>query len=229
MILELQRYATTQRIIATVSLFFLLAASCASYTSQSVPVPTIESAAVSREEQGFAVGVIPYVETQKSEQTFGADLKKAKILALQIAVRNTGPRRLAVHKNDLRLRLADGDDHLPAPITSVATRLESNAGVIGWSVAFGIIGFLASSSQQDKADSARRADLRNKEFQDTTLATRESAHGFLFFLLPDSVRDLKNLTLVATAVDVQELKKITVAIPLPDLGGWDLRSESTTR
>lgn len=177
----------------------------------------------------MSVGVIPYVEKQKSEQTFGADLKQAKILALQVAVRNTGPRRLAIRKSDFTLRLDDGNDHLPAPITSIATRLESNAGVIGWTLAFGVIGLLASSSQQDKADSARRADLRNKEFQDTSLATQESAHGFLFFLIPDSVRDLKNLTLVAKAVDVQELKGISVAVPLPDLGEWDAKSESTSR
>jgi hypothetical protein len=64
---------------------FFLTASCASYAPQSVAVPTIEAAAVSREEQGLSVGVIPYVEKQKSEQTFSADLKQAKILALQVA------------------------------------------------------------------------------------------------------------------------------------------------
>jgi hypothetical protein len=210
---------------AAMSALFFFTSSCASYTAQSVPVLTVESTAFSGEEEGLRVGVTSFSDKEKSMQTFGADLKAVNILALQVAVKNSAPQRLALRKTDFALRLSDGNEHLPAPTTSVATRLESNAGVIGWTVAFGIIGLLASSSQQDKADSARRADLRNKEFQDTTLASQETAHGFLFYLIPDHVRELKNVTLVARGVEVQALRKVTVTVPLLDLGEWNAKND----
>ena len=206
-----------------------LSASCASYTPQSVARPTVSSTVASREEQGFLVGVTPYVEAEKSKQIFDADLKQAWILALQVMVSNNGPRRLAVRKSDFILRLPAGKEYLPAPATSVATRLESHAGVIGWTIAFGLIGLLVASSQQDKADSARRADFLSKEFQDTTLAPHESAHGFLFFLIPDDVRELKDTALVARGLIVADATGVTVVVPLGNLGVWHVQEAPTAQ
>jgi hypothetical protein len=63
-------------------------ASCASYTPQPVTLLRIQAAAFSVEEEGFAVGVTPYLNPEKNKQTFGSDLKQAGILPLQIVVRN---------------------------------------------------------------------------------------------------------------------------------------------
>jgi len=197
--------------------------SCAFYTPQSVPKPRVKSMAVSRWVDWVSVGVNPYVNSKKSTETFGADLKEAGILALQVIVANQGQRRLAVRKSDFLLRLPVNREYIPAPITSVASRLESSAGVNGWGIGFGLIGLLDVFSQQEKADSARRADLRNKEFRDTTLAPQEEVHGFLFFLIPADVQQLKNAALVVRVIDVADATVIKqTKVPLEIPGVWNV-------
>ncbi len=112
-------------------------------------------------------------------------------------------------------------EYIPAPITSVASRVESSAGVNGWGIDFGLIGLLDVFSQQEKADSARRADLRNKEFRDTTLAPQEEVHGFLFFLIPVDVQQLKNDALVVRIIDVAAatvIKQAKAPLEIPGCG-----------
>ena len=213
-------------IMTLILLYFTV--SCASYTAKSVAIPAIESAAVSREEQGLRVGVNPYVEAEKSKKIFDADLKQARILALEVLVSNNGLRRLAVRKGDFILRLPAGKEYTPARAADVTTRLESFGGVVGWTIAFGLVGLLASSIAKNSADTARRADFGSKEFQDATLFSGEAAHGFLFYLIPDDVRELRNASLVARAIDDVDTARISVEIPLGDLGVWQVRESTTT-
>jgi hypothetical protein len=199
--------------------------SCASYTPQPVTLLRIQAAAFSVEEEGFAVGVTPYLNPEKNKQTFGSDLKQAGILPLQIVVRNNGPQRLSVRKSDFVLRLPGDQEFSPAPGSSVAARLESFAGVIGWTIAFGLVGYLASSNQQQEANNARRSDLGNKEFADASLDSQESAQGFLFFLVPNDVKEIKEATLFAKAHETSAGKKINVFLSLRNLGAWNEQKE----
>jgi len=206
-----------------------LSASCASYTPQSVAKPTVGAAAYSGEEQGLFVGVTPYVEGEKTKKIFDADLKQARVLALQVVVGNNGPRLLAVRKSDFILRLPDGKEHVPVPAANVVTRMESIGGVVGATIAFGLIGLLVASSAKSQADSNRRTDFQSKEFQDATLPPQESAHGFLYFIIPDDVRELKDTTMVARGLDVAGAAPITVMIPLGNLGVWQVQEASPTQ
>ena len=190
-------------------------------------IPAIESAAVSREEQGLRVGVNPYVEAEKSKKIFDADLKQARILALEVLVRNNGQRRMTVRKSDFTLKLPAGKEHTPARAADVAMGLERSAGV-GWAITTGLHGYLTYSREKEKADTARRADFGSKEFQDATLFSGEAAHGFLFFLIPDDVGELRNASIVARAIDDADAARISVEIPLGDLGVWEVRETPTT-
>lgn len=214
-------------LVGTLVLAYLTTA-CASYTAKSLAIPAIESASVSREERSLRVGVNPYVEAEKSKQLFDANLKEARILALEVLVRNNGQRRLAVRKSDFILRLPVGKEYTPAHAADVTTRLESIGGVVGWTIAFGLVGLVASSMAKNSADTARRADFGSKEFRDATLFPGEAAHGFLFYLIPDDVRDLKNPSLVARAIDDADAARISVEVPLGDLGVWQVRESPTT-
>ena len=217
-----------RRILTVTLILAYFTVSCASYTAKTVAIPAIESAAVTREEQGLRVGVNPYMEAEKSKKIFDADLTQARILALEVLVSNNGLRRLAVRKSDFILRLPAGKEYTPAHAADVTTRLESFGGVVGWTIAFGLVGLLASSIAKNSADTARRADFGSKEFQDATLFSGEAAHGFLFFLIPDDVRELKNASLVARPIDDADAARISVEIPLGDLGVWQVREAPTT-
>lgn len=206
-----------------------LSTSCASYSPQSVVKPTVGSAAFSREEQGLFVGITPYLEEEKGKKIFDADLKQARILALQVVVGNSGSRLLAVRKSDFILRLPDGKEYVPVPSANVVTRLESIGGVVGATIAFGLIGLLVAVSAKNQADSNRRVDFQSKEFQDATLPSGESAHGFLYFIMPDDVRELKDPTMVARGLDVAGGANITVMVPLGTLGVWKVQEAPTAQ
>lgn len=209
--------------------FAYFTVSCASYTPQLVTLPRIDSAAASAEEQGLAVGVNPYLDPEKSTRVFGADLKQAGILPLQVVVRNRSQQRLTIHKMDFVLRLPEERDYAPASASAVAERLESYASVVGWTVAFGLVGYLLSSSQQQEANAARRADFRSKEFQDASLAPQQSAHGFLFYLITDDVKDIGGAALTAKALDPVAGTRISVVLPLAGMAAWSERNAPDKR
>jgi hypothetical protein len=189
----------------------------------------VQFAAVSEEKQGLTVGVTPHLDVNSNKEIFDADLKLVGILPLQLVVRNNDRKRIAIRKNDFILRLSEGEEYAPAPADSVVARLESNAGVIGWTVAFGVVGFLASSTQKDEADNSRRADFRDKQFTDTNLGFQESARGFLFYLVPDDMNEIKGAKLLGRAIDVSTGERIEMTLSLPDMGEFNVRKESDDR
>lgn len=213
--------------IAVTLVLTMLTTSCASYTAQSIARPAVESAPFSRTEDDFFVGVTPYLDAEQSKKAFDADLKAAGILALQVILHNTKPKRLVtVKRSEFALRSPGGKEFAPVTAASASGRFESVAGVVGATIAFGLIGLLIASGQKDKADSARRADFAAKELQDTTLAPQESAHGFLFFLVPDDVGELKEAELSVRALDAAEGTAIRLTVPLGNLGKWHTRPTS---
>jgi len=114
----------------------------------------------------------------------------------------------------------------------VVARLESNAGVIGWTVAFGLAGFLLSSTeqhQQQEADNIRRADFRNKEFEDANLGFQESARGFLFYLVPGDLKEIKDAKLFVKALDASTDERIEMTLSLPDMVELNVREWSDER
>jgi hypothetical protein len=184
-----------KRLLVISLLVTTFASSCAPYTTQPATLLRMQSAAAAVEKQGLAVGVTPYLDTERSKATFGGDLKEAGILPLQILIRNNSAYPLTIRKSDFTLQLPGKADYSPVPVAAISDRLESyesSAGVVGSTILFGLAGYLLSSTERDKANQARRADLRNKEMQDRSLNIQESVQGFLFFLIPDDVQEIKD-------------------------------------
>lgn len=208
-------------LLSVLLLFALLVISCAAYTPQQATLLRIQSAAFSAEQEGFAIGVSPHLEAARNKDVFQADLRQAGILPLQIVMRNSGAQNLDVRKDDFILELADGHSVSPASAELVASRLESKVGVAGWTIAFGLLGYLASSAQQGEADTARRADLRQKEVQDHVLRSEESSAGFIFFLVPSDVTEITSATLFAKATVQTSGREIRTRVILKELGIWN--------
>ena len=189
------------------------------YTPKTVPIPAMESAVVSREDQGLLVGVTPYVEAEKTRQIFDADLKKARILALQVLVRNNGQRRMTLRTDDFILHLPAGKAYMRAAAVDAASRLDRSAGW-GRRILLGNPNYQVIRRATERANSDRQADFGMKEFHDVPLHSGETAHGFLFYLIPDDVRELRNASLVVKATDDVPAASISVELPLGDLGAW---------
>jgi hypothetical protein len=221
-------YSSQYRRAATICATLVVVA-CASYTPQPPTLLRFQSAAVKAEHLGFGVGASPHLDPQRNQEVFQADLKRAGILPLQIVLRNNSPSAITISRQSFRLRYSTGSEQLPASPDEVAARLESSAGVIGWTLAFGLTGFLASSTQQGEVDRARRADLRNKELWDITLKPGDTVQGFLFYLVPANISGDIKATLLVSTVTAPAAQDIRLHLDLPDLGFWPEANGSRSR
>ena len=206
-----------QRILALGLSVVLLLTGCASYTPSSMPVPKAGGMPVERTEGDVAVGADPYVEEDRQKVVFDGALTDEGVLPVLVHVRNEGRRRLLVRPSTMTLTFRDGSQVSPVGATAVAAKIESSAGVIGWTIAFGLIGFLAASSAEDKARAARLADYRSKELQDVTLAKGEATHGFVYFIPPPGTPSFTEAVLTVKLVDAEDFTGIVVRLPLSEL------------
>src|SRR3990170_2939209 len=208
-----------QRILALGLSVVLLLTGCASYTPSSMPVPKAGGMPVERTEGDVAVGADPYVEEDRQKVVFDGALTDEGVLPVLVHVRNEGRRRLLVRPSTMTLTFRDGSQVSPVGATAVAAKIESSAGVIGWTIAFGLIGFLAASSAEDKARAARLADYRSKELQDVTLAKVEATHGFVYFIPPPGTPSFTEAVLTVKLVDAEDFTGIVVRLPLMERAG----------
>lgn len=191
---------------------------CASYAPTSAPIPKGSDMAVWATEGDLEVGVDPYVQKDRQKAVFDADLSGEGVLPIQIYVKNRGDRALLVRRSDMALVFPDGGEIRPAGATAVSAKMESIGGVVGATLAFGLIGFLVSSSAKDKAQAARLADYQSKEFQDSTLLKDDAAHGFVYFIPPPGTQTFNEATLRLRVVDTKEATSVVVSLPLSGFG-----------
>jgi len=120
--------------------------------------------------------------------------------------------------DDFTLQVPAGKGYIPAAAPDAAMRLDGSAGE-SWIYAFGYWGERMRSAQK-QANADRRVDFATKEFRAATLRTGEAAHGFLFYLIPDDIRELRNPSLVVKGTDDLAATSVSVELPLGDLGAW---------
>jgi hypothetical protein len=172
---------------------------------------------ISKTAGGVSVGADPYVQPDRQKAVFDGDLSEAGVLPIQIWLENQGERRVLVRRSDLMLVLPDGQQLSAAGASIAASRMESIGGVVGATVAFGIVGYLAASSAEEKARISRQVDFRNKELREGALGKGESIHGFVFFIPLAGTAAFNQATLMLKVVDIEEGKSAPVSVPLVNL------------
>lgn len=213
-----------RRPLACLLLAALLAAGCASYTPRSALVPSGADLRWYRASDGFTVGIDPYAEIERQKAVFDADFHDKRVVAVHVVLRNDTGRRLVLRPSDMMLELADGRQVVPSGGTAVATKVGESGSVLGASLAFGLIGFIASTQAEEQARTARINDYRQKELQDATLEAGGEARGFVYFIPPPGTPPFADGTLTLRVSDVAEARPITHRVPLTRLAyrGWDI-------
>jgi hypothetical protein len=196
---------------------------CASYRPTAAPIPQAGAMPHRQEVANAVVAADPYTQPERVRATFGGNLIASGVLPIQVSVENLGPKRLLVRPSDTVLELSEGRQIAPAGASAAASKMERSGGVVAATVGFGLLGYLAASSAEDKARAARQEDYRRKEFQEKRLEKGESAHGFLYFLTPPGTTNLSSATLAMRLVDVEAGKSSVVKVPLT---GSSLRASS---
>ncbi|MBI2161195.1 MAG: hypothetical protein HYU25_12625 [Candidatus Rokubacteria bacterium] len=207
-----------RRALALVLAMSLALSGCASYTAGAALVPKQEAMPAWASAGVLGVGADPYVTKERVKSVFDGDLVEEGVLAIQVLVRNNGERRALVRSSDITLALPGGSQIGSAGATAVAARFEQGVGdVVGWGIAFGVIGMLAASANKDSVRSARLADYRSKELAEAFLGPGESAHGFVFFIPPQGTPAFSEAVLTVHFVDVKDGSREVVRLPLRSL------------
>lgn len=187
---------------------------CASYNPTAATIPQPGNMPHRQEVANAAVSADPYTQPERVKATFDGDLIAAGVLPIQVFVENLGAKRLLVRPSEVVLELSDGGQTNPVGALAAASKMEGSGKVIAATVGFGLIGFLAATSAEDKARAARREDFRRKEFPEKRLENGESAHGFLYFMPPAGTMDLSSAKLAIRLVEVEDGKTSVVKVPL---------------
>jgi hypothetical protein len=187
---------------------------CASYHPQVATIPQPGEMPHRQEVANAAVSADPYTQPERVKATFDGDLIGAGVLPIQVLVENRGAKRILVRPSDMVIELSDGVQTSPAGSLAAASKMEGSGKVIAATVGFGLLGFLAASSAEDKARADRREDFRRKEFPEKKLERGESAHGFLYFLPPAGTMNLSSAKLAIRLVEVEDGKTLVVKVPL---------------
>ena len=207
-----------RRALALVLATSLALSGCASYTGGAALVPKQEAMPAWVSAGVLGAGADPHVTKERIKSVFDGDLIEEGVLPIQVLVRNDGERRALIRSSDMTLALPNGNQIGSAGATAVAARFEQGIGdVVGWGIAFGVIGILAASANKDKVRSARLADYRSKELAEVTLGRGESAHGFVFFIPPQGTSDFSEAVLTVHFVDIKDGSREIVRLPLRNL------------
>ncbi len=194
----------------------LLCSGCASYTPSSAPVPSV-AAADWHTNDNLAVAVYPIVG-EEQEQMLDADLNEVGVLALQVVLENRGEYTKVVRSKDMVLTLPDERTFGPTTVDSVVYKVDESGSVIGSTVAFGLIGYMAASSAEESAKKARLMDYRAKSLGEEELAANDSAHGFVFFIPPPGSGTFDEATLSVFFVNEDLSTAKEVRVPVKGIG-----------
>lgn len=205
---------------------------CAAYSTRDAKALQPEGMPYVQTDANLSMGADPYVQAERQEQVFGADLLAAAILPVQVTVVNVGDTTLRIEPDHFKLYISADSmtTHRPghevakifAPTEGVADYATSGVGMLGGlagpigSMAGRVVALLSAgalSSSRSEAIQAREADYTRKELKPTLLGKTQLVRGFLFFVLPRETPAFRDPTLVLTVVrEAQEIAKIQMVL-----------------
>ena len=189
---------------------------CASYEPSSAIIPEQSEFHMIGADNVLA-GALPYIDAKQQEAMFDADFNASDVLAINVFVENRRAEAILVRPSDATLKLPDGRNLVPSSAAKIANKVGEDGSVIGATIAFGIIGLIASQNAEEKARAARIDDYDSKSLQVTELRQGDTANGFLFFLLPQSSPGFDTAELSVRFIDPASAQNWIVEIPLEGL------------
>jgi len=192
------------------ALVLISVAGCSSFTPGAAPVPKPSSMPVWRVEGFVGVGADPYVQAERQNAVFDAELNEVGVLPIQVFIQNHGDRPVVIRSSDMRLVLPSGRTVDPSGATEVVVKMEKHPVLFR----FGSAGVGHVFEMRD-----RRADYLRKKFGDVVLGKEESVHGFVYMIPPrgpfsDVIREA---TLSVRFVDPENATSFVVNVPLKGL------------
>jgi hypothetical protein len=190
------------RLVALVSGIDLLAG-CASREAREVIPPEISGMPFSVREGDVSLGADPYVQSERQEQVFAADLSEQAVLPVQVVMANSADSQLQVDPALFKLALPGRETTAPRPGVEVAMMFPPEAGVAHYATTgvavlgglagpigaiagrvAGLLGALMLNQMDGDTAQSRQDDYLRREFRAGRIGRGETARGFLYFVLP---------------------------------------------
>ena len=186
---------------------------CASYEPSSSPVAERAELKFAAD-RGVRVGAQPYTDRDLQAATFDADFDESDVVAIQVMVENQSGARVLVRSSDARLEMPNGKSIAPSGVSRTVGRIDEDGSVVGAGIAFGIIGVMVASGEEDKAKQARRIDYEAKSLGTVELLSGEAKDGFVFFLPPRTAPAFDSALLKVRFIDPALGESWWVELPL---------------
>lgn len=192
-------------------------AACSGYSAREAPTIGAESMPYRYRAGQLYVGADPYTQASRQIEMFGEEFRDVAVLPIHVVVTNRTERSIPIAPADFTIVPTNSEPSAPRPSYEVSTLLAPKIGLADYAAAgAGVLGglggtigalagrlisfFGAAVLQRSRADTveAREKDYDRKAFKAATLGEKQSARGFLYFVLPAGTPDFDGAILKVT-------------------------------
>ncbi len=186
---------------------------CSAPQLPTYPVKQIDHYQHTLFRDGLQIAVDPMFDSQENNTYFGVDLFQENILPVFVMVKNLNSNgSIVVHKNKISLNGLTNDhmevnDEVNIVDASNAMALNEASAFLGSTPLM----LVALSQVSDLAEIKR--NFKTKAFQTQTLSTGKQSCGFVYFRLPEKIKNVEKLSIRIEMMNLQEKSNQIYQIP----------------
>jgi len=189
---------------------------CATYApaDKAATAPTDilkkNEAVVSSEPYEFHVVVLKDRELAKNY--VGIDPFTSSMIPVFMKINNYGDDLIKIDVSGSALLTDTGEPFSSLKIDEAIERARrSDASVVGWTIAFGMVGAFASAGQTTSVNKSLEEDYHGKSFKPTLINSKASGEGLVFFNVPPEKQALINEAIIQLSNPIShDTRKVTI-------------------
>lgn len=203
------------RFMTAILAVILIATGCASYETKKMPAMAEVRGArgeVTARDGSLEVHAVPMLDKETANTYLGIDPSATGMAPILFKIRNNGAGPVKIDMSRSYLSSKSDERSSCLSLDEACTRARSSdAEVVGWGVAFGVVGMMASSSKVTEANLALENDYQRKQFKPTLINTGGVGEGVLFFDVPkDKQPSIRSAVIAYLDLSVNESREITL-------------------
>lgn len=171
-----------------IQITILVLAGCASYEAKKISsAPEAETAREVKVSSGsLEISAVAMFDKESANSYLGIDPGAKGMAPIFFRIRNNGAGPVKINTSSSYITAESTDKSPCLTIEEACNRARRGdaAEVIGWSLAFGVTGALASGANTAEVNRTLERDYYEKQFKPTLINAGGTGEGFLFFDVP---------------------------------------------
>jgi hypothetical protein len=151
-------------------------------------------------------------EKDLAKSYVGIDPAKSSMIPVFMKIANSGDNPIKVDISGSSLITATGEPFQALSIDeAIEKAIRSDAEVVGWTIAFGLMGALVSGGNTASTNKSLEEDYHQKSFKPSLINTKSSGEGLVFFYVPVEKQALINAAMIQLLNPISnERRNVTV-------------------